>query len=150
MNPDFVSQTLNHIATVKNYLFGMCFSISERAMRHDASKLQDPEAKVFEEFTPKLKDSTYGSEEYQGFLKDMKPALDHHYAKNRHHPEYHKDGIDDMNLVDIMEMFADWLAASQRHADGDIMKSIEINKDRFGMSDQLVSIFKNSVELFDD
>ena len=150
MNSDVIRQTLGHIATVKSFLFAICSKLDERAINHDASKLHEEEIKIFEEFTPKLKDSTYGSEEYQGFLKDMKPALDHHYAKNRHHPEYHKDGIDDMNLVDIMEMFADWLAASQRHADGDIMKSIEINKDRFGMSDQLVSIFKNSVELFDD
>jgi len=34
-----------------------------------------------------------------------------------------------------------------RHNDGDIMKSIEINKERFGLSDQLAQILRNSVEL---
>jgi len=38
--------------------------------------------------TPKLAGSTYGSEEYKAFLGQMKPALDHHYAVNDHHPEH--------------------------------------------------------------
>ena len=31
---------------------------------------------------------TYGSDEYKACLTEMKPALDHHYAANRHHPEH--------------------------------------------------------------
>ena len=78
----------------------------------------------------------------------MKPILDHHYKNNRHHPEYHKNGIDDMNLIDLVEMFCDWLAATKRHADGDIMKSIKHNKDRFKMNEQLVKIFENTAKEF--
>ena len=51
-----------------------------------------------------------------------------------------------MNIVDICEMIADWKAASLRHADGDIMKSIEINQKRFGYSDELKSILINTVK----
>jgi hypothetical protein len=84
-----------------------------------------------------------------GFLRDMKPALDHHYANNRHHPEHFgEEGIDGMNLFDVLEMFIDWTASTRRHADGDIAKSIEINKKRFGMSDQLAQIFRNTVRDF--
>ena len=64
-----------------------------------------------------------------------------------HHPECHKNGINDMNLLDLIEMFCDWKAASERHNDGNIRKSIEINGKRFNMSDQLVKIFENSVEI---
>ena len=51
-----------------------------------------------------------------------------------------------MNLIDIVEMFADWKAATLRHSNGSILKSIDINISRFNMSPQLVNIFKNTVE----
>ncbi len=47
-----------------------------------------------------------------------------------------------MNLVDLIEMFCDWLASTQRHADGDIYKSIEISRERFGLSDDIVQILR--------
>ena len=50
-----------------------------------------------------------------------------------------------MSLIDLVEMLADWKAASLRHADGDIIKSLEINKKRFGISDQLAEMFENTV-----
>ncbi|WP_260858005.1 DUF5662 family protein [Bacillus sp. FJAT-22090] len=79
----------------------------------------------------------------------MQVALKHHYENNSHHPEYHQDGIRGMDLLDVVEMFCDWKAATMRHADGDINKSIEINKERFGYSDELAQIFKNSVKIFE-
>ena len=75
----------------------------------------------------------------------MKPALDHHYAVNSHHPEHYPNGIDDMDLVDLVELTCDWIASSKRHEDGNIYKSISLNKDRFGMSDQLCRILENTV-----
>jgi hypothetical protein len=91
----------------------MINELSKRAVNHDKSKLESPEKEIFEEYTPKLKGTTYGSEEYKEFLKEMKPALDHHYANNRHHPEHFKNGVNDMNLFDLLEMAADWLAAGK-------------------------------------
>ena len=80
----------------------------------------------------------------------MKPALDHHYARNRHHPEHWPtNGIRDMSLVDLIEMFCDWKAATERHADGSLLKSIETNKKRFGYGDELEHIFlRTAIELF--
>ena len=120
--------------------------LTDRAMNHDASKLLSPEKECFDEITPLLKNSTYGSEEYKATLRAMKPAIEHHQWNNRHHPEYFGNGINGMNLIDLVEMICDWKAASERHADGDIYKSLEINKDRFGMNEQLVSILKNTVD----
>jgi hypothetical protein len=72
------------------------------------------------------------ADEYKGFLKELAPALDdHHYPKNRHHPEHFEDGMNDMNLLDLIEMLADWKAASERHADGgNLAVSILLNEDR--------------------
>lgn len=54
-----------------------------------------------------------------------------------------------MTLIDVIELFFDWWASSKRHADGDIRRSIEINRKRFGMPDDLVSIFLNTVRDFE-
>jgi hypothetical protein len=80
----------------------------------------------------------------------MKTYLDHHYANNRHHPQHHKRGVNDMTLVDVLEMLVDWKAASERHNDGNILKSIEINgrPDRFDLSPQLIQILENTAKTF--
>ncbi len=138
-------ETLTHIMHVRNILGEIITELIQRAKKHDQSKLNDPELSVFVEYTPKLAKSTYGSDEYKQFLQEMKPALDHHYRNNRHHPEHFLDGIDGMNLIDIVEMYCDWMAATLRHNDGNMEKSIEINKTRFNMSDQLANIFMNTL-----
>ena len=62
----------------------------------------------------------------------------------------HVSTINQMNLFDLIEMFIDWNAACQRHADGDINKSIELNTARFALSPQLVETFKNTVPWVQD
>lgn len=141
-----INETNKHIKLVRSYLMLVSKILNARGKKHDQSKLENPEQDIFVEYTPKLKNCTYGSEEYKTFLAEMKPALDHHYSNNHHHPEYFKNGINDMNLIDIMEMFFDWMAATKRHDNGDINKSIEINKNRFKYDDLLSNIFKNTVD----
>jgi len=140
------AQTLEHIQNVRNLINIAVRELLHRAEIHDVSKLGDLERRTFVEFTPKLKTSTYGSDEYKGFLQEMKPALDNHYACNRHHPEHFgSDGVDGMNLIYLLEMLLDWKAATMRHANGDLHRSIEINTERFKLSPQLVAILKNTV-----
>lgn len=142
-------ETLQHINQVRKLLDVIIVELLRRAEEHDKTKLEAPELPIFVEYTPKLVNSTFGGEEYQRFLEEMTPALDHHYAHNRHHPEHFPNGINDMNLVDLLELLCDWKAATLRHADGDINKSIEFSAKRFGISDQLAQILRNTVELFE-
>ena len=139
-------ETLKHIRRVQELLGLLVADLVRRAAVHDASKLESPEAEVFEEFTAKLRGCTYGSDEYKGFLAAMKPALDHHYAANPHHPEHHPDGVRGMSLLDVVEMLADWKAATERHADGSLAKSIELNQKRFGYGDELKAILANTAK----
>jgi len=141
--------TQEHIHTVQKYMLACVQQLIERAHKHDRSKLESPEVETFTEMTPKLAACTYGSPEYQGFLAQMKPALDHHYGHNRHHPEHFAEGVNEMNLLDLIEMFCDWKAATERHNDGNIRKSIEKNADRFGMSPQLCQILDNTIEVLE-
>jgi len=148
MEYDSTADTLKHIKTVDTLIASVIRALMERADNHDYSKLYPPEKEIFDEYTPKLKGVTYGSAEYKTYLKQMQVALDHHYSKNKHHPEHYENWIHEMDLIDIIEMVCDWKAATMRHNDGDIIKSVNINKDRFGISDQLFDIIMNTIHHF--
>lgn len=141
---DSTQDTKEHIQKVQDALTVICAELVLRAKQHDQSKLEEPEKSIFDKFTPLLRETTYGSAQYAQYLKEMGPALQHHYAVNSHHPEHYRNGIFDMSLLDIVEMFCDWYAASKRHADGDFGRSLDINRDRFGISNQLNAIFENT------
>ena len=141
---DSIHDTLKHKKRVGELMYKFCEKLIQRAISHDNSKLEQPERQYFDLYTPMLKKLTYGTPEYKESLKQLQVALDHHYKVNSHHPEFYENGIDGMDLFDVFEMFVDWKAATERHEDGNIGKSLEINKDRFKMSDQLYNIFKNT------
>ncbi len=143
---DSSADTLKHIMRIQELLHLCVRNLLDRADKHDRSKLSPKEKQTFDQFTPRLATSIFGSEEYKVFLEEMKPALDNHYKENKsHHPNYHANGIDDMNLLDMVEMLIDWKASSERHETGNILESININAKRFKMSEQLVNLFKNTV-----
>lgn len=143
---DSQKDTLLHIKRVSQLLTEASVELIRRANVHDNSKLNTPEKEFFDEYTPKLAGSTYGSDEYKGFLKELKVGLDHHYANNSHHPEHYPNGINGFDLFDLIEMFFDWKAATERHNNGNIFNSININKERFKYTDQLAEIFSNTAE----
>ncbi len=143
-------ETWVHIHQVRKLLHEVQVELMNRALTHDHSKIYSPEeCATFAEFTPKLKHLDYGSEDYSQCLKDMGPAVRHHQTSNRHHPEAFDRGIDGMNLIDVLEMFCDWKAATLRTKDGDIRKSLEIQRKRFKISDQLMNILHNSIPLIE-
>lgn len=149
MTYDSKFDTTKHIVAVRKYMTRVKEELSVRALLHDASKLESPEKEAFDVLTPRLKGLTYGSEEYKASLRELKPALDHHYQNNTHHPEHFANGITDMSLLDIIEMLCDWKAASERHDNGDFYQSLEINKERFNISDQLYQILLNTAKELD-
>ena len=148
-NYDSAPDTKKHIKEVTRLLAKFSKELERRGEEHDHTKLNELKD-TFDEVTPKLKGLTYGSEEYKKSLKDIKPAIDYHYAQERHHVfEHFPNGVLDANLVDVVEMVCDWIAASKRHNDGDSRKSLETNRERFGIEPQLFALLKNTVEFLD-
>ena len=141
---DSEKDTREHIKAVRHFMSIATLNLAQRLQDHDASKLVYPEKEMFDKFTSLLRELTYGSDEYKDALREMGVGLKHHYDNNSHHPEHYENGINGMNLMDILEMFCDWQAAVLRHAEGDFMGSLEINRKRFNMSDQLFNIFVNT------
>lgn len=142
--------TYKHIEKVREFIQFFINRLTIRGIEHDKLKLESPEVEVFAEYTPKLSETTYGSDEYLNYLNEMNGALQHHYASYRHHPEHFDKGINDMNLVDIVEMFCDWKASSLRQIDGNLLKSIESNASRFNMNSQLKQILINTAKMYDE
>lgn len=140
--------TYRHIGQVRHYLTRFVNSLLFRAEVHDASKLETPEKEAFDELPGRLGDYRYPSPEYKAGMRSIKPALDHHYAVNSHHPEHYPNGIRGMNLCDVVEMLCDWKAASERQSGGDLRASIIYNQERFGYSDDLREIFLNTLPMF--
>ena len=137
---DSTADTLTHAARVADLLAQAIAQLVERSATHDRSKLEPPEKSIFDRYTPILASTVYGSDTYKRSLDEMRTALDHHYATNRHHPEYHRDGVLGMSLVDLIEMLADWMAASERHANGSMVHSLRVNAVRFDIPDGLVRV----------
>ena len=142
--------TQQHIESVRKYIRFFTDRLTTRGVNHDKSKLEPPEVELFAEHTEKLKNMEYGSDEYKQSLEELKPALEHHYAVNAHHPEHNPQGINDMSLIDLIEMLCDWKASSERNKNGNLLKSIETNAKRFGISNQLTQILINTARLLEE
>lgn len=136
--------TQDHRKSVRKLLFKFAWLLIMRAFTHDRSKLSKEEKPGFDVYTTILKSLTYGSDEYKRCLVELGETLKIHYSRNSHHPEHYPDGMKGMDLVDIVEMFCDWIAASQRHNDGNIYVSILKNSERFNFGGGLASVFENT------
>lgn len=145
------SAKINHLLHIKNVqkkLNKLAIELIARGQVHDESKLNSPEAEIFGN-APDLSTMEYGSPEYTEGLKVIDEALQHHYANNRHHPQFFKNGINDMHILDIIEMLCDWADSCKRNKNGNLRQSIEHNANRFGISPQLVKIMENSIPLLE-
>lgn len=144
MPSDFLVDLIDHKRRVGIYLQKIANALFSRAVVHDNSKFTPEEYEPYDKAFPGLQKYGYGTDEFRAELAKIKPAITHHYEHNDHHPEYFKSGIDGMNLIQLVEMTCDWIAASER-SQKDIFKGLDMNKDRFKISDQLYSIIKNTV-----
>lgn len=141
-----ILDTQAHACKVESYINILVNEINKIKRIHDKSKMSSPELDYFAKYGPMLKKLTYGSDEYKKCLAEMEKGTKHHYENNPHHPEHYKNGVSGMNLINLIEMICDWYAASRRHNNGDIYSSFKINQKRFNMSDELISILKNTID----
>jgi hypothetical protein len=147
MNEDHVEamrETGKHIRRVQTLMAEATANLTKRSIVHDESKWGPEEWPHFAEATARLRGITYGSPEYKASLDSIRPAIDHHQQNNTHHPEFWDNGVKDMTLLDLIEMLADWKAAGERHADGSLTRSIEVNAERFKMPAAIVAQLKNT------
>lgn len=137
--------TVNHIARVKELLDFAAKELIRRGTEHDKSKFDPIESGPLDEMQrliDKEGNAPYGSEEYKRRTALLGPMITHHYANNSHHPEHYTDGISGMDLFDLVEMFFDWKAASERNQDGSMNLSFSIEK--YAIPPMLASVLRNT------
>lgn len=140
--------TTEHKANVRRLMLDLINDLQVRAATHDNSKLESPEVEAFDAMTSY---KVYNSPEYHADLEKLKPALDHHYSVNRHHPQHYPNGIHGMTLVDLVEMLCDWKASTLRQPDADqatVLNSIKINAAWFGYGSELAQILENTAAYY--
>jgi hypothetical protein len=142
---DFLCETILHISEVKENLETISSDLLKRGHAHDRTKLQEPEFSAFVSTREKFKKANYGSKEYQECCDVIKSVVDHHYANNRHHTGFYKDGVTDMTLMDIMEMIADWKAAERRSPDSTLNDTLELTFKKHAIEGQLQKIITNTL-----
>ena len=141
---DFLCDTILHVSEVKEHLEEFVGELKKRGHAHDRTKFQQLEFDAFVSTREKFKKANYGSKEYKECTDAIKPAVDHHYQNNRHHTGYHKNGINDMTLIDVVEMICDWRAAARRSPDKTFKDTLEYAYKKYGVEPQLVKLLNNT------
>ena len=89
---------------------------------------------------------THGDDMDRKFREEYKDLVEEHVRRNRHHVEYHTNGILDMDLMDVLEMLLDWCqSAADNGDDVEENNSIGINAKKYGIDPQLTCILRNTV-----
>jgi hypothetical protein len=145
----YEADTRKHQQAVMKWMGRVIEDLLERMLVHDASKFADDEAPYY--IDPVYQLNTlgvpYGSDEYKRITKQMGKGWDHHKSVNDHHVEYFlpsADPFSKMNLLNLLEMVCDWMAASERIGN-DPSLPLERSLAKFGMSEQLAMIIKNTI-----
>jgi hypothetical protein len=143
---EVLTDTIIHISEVQENLQVMIHDLCNRGIIHDRSKFQDPEFSTFVNTRPEFKKANYGTPEYEAVVKKAQIAVDHHYKNNRHHTNFHPNGITDMNLLDLLEMLADWRAAARRSPDLTFAESLPRAFKKYQVSKPVQQLFLNTIE----
>ena len=142
--PDSRVATLEHIGHVTDRIIEIIDKLVIRSNEHDKSKL-GPIEKPYFDILQDMSDIEFGSEAYGKMLMSATPGIEHHYSVNDHHPEYYENGIRGMSLLAMLEMLADWKAASIRNKDPDFRHSMFVCKERFHIPDALFNALDKTV-----
>lgn len=148
-----INSIKEHQMEVRHIIRKITNELQEKSVTHDGSKTLEPEFSRFVEFLSEVRNYKYGTKEYNDFVANNEYCK-YHFALNDHHPEYFEDehinnGISKMNLINITEMFADWVASSSRNGNitkEQIVENIIKLSDKFQLGVVLTQILINTVD----
>lgn len=144
MPSDYVKDLVDHKRRVAAHMQHVANELFRRAAVHDNSKFSEEEYDAYESAFPGLQKYAYGTPEFKAELAKIQPAIEHHYAANDHHPEHFPDGIIGMNLIQVIEMVCDWIAASER-SQTSLYQGMELNRKRFQIDRQLIGVIAHTL-----
>ena len=152
INEQKIIDTINkHRKRVFDLMAKISQDVMQRGNDHDLSKYDETELPTYARVIEEFEKCPYGSVGYWRAKDSLGDTVKHHHEKNRHHPEHFHNGIDGMNLVDLLEMLCDWKSATQNHPEhpGDMQNSIKIAIEKYKISPQLAQVLYNTMKDFD-
>lgn len=145
---EFVFALFKHKESVRILLTTFIKELRERIESHDNSKFDKEEFKPFVSVWNKFKEVDYCSKEYYECLDSVKDAVARHHRLNRHHPKHFQNGVNGMNIIDVIEMIADWYAASKRYKTQSFEQNLILAKEEHNIDSQLFEIILNTFCFF--
>ena len=133
-----------HVSSIRTNLAKIASALICRASVHDDSKLSKEQLDRYIARHQEIHHLQYGSPERDEVEAKYEYLIEAHHNEYRHHPEHFEHGIDDMNLVDVIEMLCDWAAAG-----ADIEQSLKLNQKKYCISPQLMTLIENTIKDFD-
>jgi len=143
-----IELVLQHKESIAKYMAKFAAELSYRSAIHDVSKFKKEELEVYAEFIDEMNKHPFNSPEEKELREKYQTASIVHKKLNRHHPEHFENGMEGMNLIDLIEMLCDWRSASERSAGDSIRKGLPIMKDKYNISPQLLKILENTLKDF--
>lgn len=140
-----IEKTLFHKARVSELLSSAAMELLQRGAVHDDSKFEPIEAdrlRQMDELIAREGNVAFGSPEYEERKKLLGPMLTEHYRRNSHHPEHFGNGVNGMNLFDVLEMLLDWKAASER-GEAHVL-GLKAGVAKYAIDAQLAEILENT------
>ena len=154
----YEADTRKHQQLVAERLIFFVQKLLTRAMKHDASKLENPERSHYIEpvYALNTGEVPYGSDRYKELTKQMGVGWDHHKTHNDHHIEFFvpysvqtlNDPFRALDLFSLVEMLADWIAASKRR-DNNPQDALKFLKEKHPMDEQLEAIIRNTLAMWE-
>lgn len=133
-----------HRALVHDKMATVSRDINTRARHHDQSSLNGSEFRIYEEHFDELQKYPMFDPRRDAVLKEMRVATMYHHNANDHHPEHFDDGINGMNLIQMIEFVADIMSQSEQNGI-DVYEMLPLLKDQYDISSQLYQVILNTV-----
>jgi hypothetical protein len=143
----YLEDVTQHTNWVVKYITEFIHQLEKRGEQHDADKFASPIKDVYSKNFDALMEVPYGSEEYNRITgsSQFKAAFKQHTENNRHHTQHFKNGVDDMNLVDVVEMLCDWKAASDRSKTS-ILDGMKLNYKKYKIDGTAQKWLENTIK----
>ncbi len=137
-----------HLRRIQNKLNKAGNELIYRGEVHDQDKTENKTVnKAYEEHFAKLKEIEFGTEQYKQYELDHFNKAHEIHAQNRHHFYSHRNNIDDINLLDMIEAIVDISESSKQYGNGDYIESMR-SKGLFDYS--LEELIINTIKHLED
>jgi len=133
---EFLCDLILHSSEVSENLEVFSSELRKRGLAHDRTKFQSFEFDRFLSGWEDFKKTDYGTEKYNESPDKVTEAREHHHENNRHHVGFYENGVEGMNLIDVLEMLSDWKAAARRSPNLNLEQTLDKAFDLYGIKDE--------------